>query len=455
MAQPKRKRARRDTKPCDSVPCGSLRAPASRRLETRLHERIRLIEKDDPWQPGPRPAWVRSLHASVRPEWIRLDADELLDVAQRNTGLSDFGGGEFQTPYRIFVRACESEAKLHSLGRMLVRGDVLTWLENRLRLIDARKRDSAIAAQRIERPIFITGLPRTGTTILHELFMQDPDNRVPLHWEVRQPCPAPTAASYASDPRIAQTDDELQLWNQIVPEYAAMHELGARIPVEDIQITTHTFVSDELMGRQIVPSYAAWFASADKSAGFAFHRQFLQHLQSHHAGKRWVLKSPSWLGLLPVLFGEYPDARVVVTHRDPLKVLPSVVSILYSTAFVRSDAVDAEMFKGWFSPETCRALLDGMCAFRDAGRIAATQFCDVQYADVMRDPAGALARVYERFGLAFAPELGERIRAYVASKPRGKHGAHRYAFEKLGRNADAERARFRSYQERFGVPAEG
>ncbi len=410
---------------------------------------------EDVWRPGPRPAWVRSLHAAVDPAWVRLDADELLEVAQRNTGLADFGGDEFLLPYRIFVRACESEARLHALGRLLVRGDVLNWLENRLRLADARKREPAIAAQRIDAPVFITGLPRTGTTILHELFAQDPDNRVPQHWEVRFPCPAPETASYATDPRIAHAEDELQLWNQIVPEYSAMHELGARIPVEDIQITAHTFVSDELMGRHMVPSYAAWFASADKRIGFAFHRRFLQHLQARHAGKRWVLKSPSWLGLLPVLFGEYPDARVVITHRDPLKVLPSVVSILYSTAFVRSDAVDAEMFKGWFSPETCRALLDGMSAFRDSGHVPGAQFCDVLYADVMRDPAGAVQRVYERFGLAFAPELAERIRAYVAGKPRGKHGAHRYAFETLGRDAGEERERFRSYQERFGVLSEG
>jgi hypothetical protein len=398
---------------------------------------------------------VRSLHAAVRPEWIRLDADELLEAAQRSTGLDDFGGEEFLTPYRIFLRACESEARLHALGRMLVRGDVLTWLENRLRLADARKRDPRIAAQRIERPIFITGLPRTGTTILHELLMQDSDNRVPLHWEVRLPCPAPEAASYETDPRIARAEDELQLWNEIVPEYRAMHELGARIPVEDIQITPPSFVSDELMGRHVVPSYAAWYAAADKSVAFAFHRRFLQHLQSRHARARWVLKSPSWLGLLPVLFGEYPDARVVVTHRDPLKVLPSVVSILYSTAFVRSDAVDAETFKGWFSPEACRGLLDAMTTFRESGAIPPTQFCDVLYADVVRDPARAVEAIYRRFGLDFRPELAERLRGYLASKPRGKHGAHRYEFGALGRDAGAERERFRSYQERYGVPSEG
>ncbi len=409
---------------------------------------------DDVWQPGPRPAWVRSLHAAVDPAWISLDPDELLAAAAKHTGLADFGGEDFLVPYRIFLRAAEQEAKLHPLGRMLLRGDVLSWLENRLRLTGARKRDPAIARQEIEATIFITGLPRTGTSILHELFAQDPENRVPLHWEVRSPCPAPETASYASDPRIERAEEELQLWNQIVPEYGAMHELGARIPVEDIQITAHSFVSDELMGRHIVPSYAAWYAAADKAPAFAFHRRFLQHLQSRHAGKRWVLKAPSWLGLLPVLFGEYPDARVVITHRDPLKVLPSVVSILYSTAFVRSDAVDADTFKDWFSPETCRALLDGMAAFRDSGRVAAKQFCDVRYADLMRDPVGTMARVYGHFGLSLSREAAERIRAYLAAKPKGKRGAHRYAFENLGREAGAERERFRGYQERFGVPSE-
>ncbi len=409
---------------------------------------------DDVWQPGPRPQWVRSLHASVDPAWIRLDADELLEEATRRTGLGDFGDDAFLEPYRILLRALEAEAKLHALGRMLVRGDVLNWLENRLRLTDARKRVPAIAREKIEAPIFITGLPRTGTSILHEMFAQDPANRVPLHWEVRHPCPAPETATYQGDSRIARAEEAIQLWNQIVPEYATMHELGARIPVEDIQITSHEFRSDELMGRYVVPSYAAWYAQADLAPAFAFHRRFLQHLQSRHCGSRWVLKAPSWLGILPALFHEYPDARVVVTHRDPLAVLPSVVSILYSTAFVRSDAVDAEMFKGWFSPEACCALLDRMIAFRDSGRIAASRFCDVRYADLVTRPVETLERVYEQFAMPFDAAVVTRVRAYLAAKPKGKRGTHRYAFENLGRERTTERARFRGYQERFGVPSE-
>jgi hypothetical protein len=409
---------------------------------------------EDVWRPGPRPQWLRALNAAADPAWIRLDADELLTDAVRRTGLTDFGGEAFLEPYRIFVRALEEEAKLHPLGRILARGDLRGWLENRLRLAEARKRSPGIAHEAVRAPIFITGLPRTGTSILHELLAQDPAHRAPLHWEVRHPCPAPEAASFESDARIAQAELELELWSQAVPEYGAMHELGARLPVECIQITAHEFRSDELMGRHVVPSYAAWLARADLAPAFAFHRRFLQHLQSRCRRERWVLKAPSHLAALPQLFAEYPDARVVVTHRDPLKVLPSVASILYATAWVRSDAVDAQAVLGWFTPETCSGLLDALAAWRDAGALPESQLCDVRYADLMARPFEAIAAVYDRFGIPLRAEAEARMRAYLAGKPKDKHGAHRYAFEHIGRERARERERFRAYQERHGVPSE-
>ncbi|HEY8153549.1 MAG TPA: sulfotransferase [Myxococcota bacterium] len=409
---------------------------------------------DEDWRPGPRPAWVRSLHAATDPDWIRLDPDELLDEAVRRSGLSDFGGDAFLEPFRLFVKALAEEAKLHPIGRILARGDLRNWLENRLRLAEARKTRPEIAREEVRAPIFITGLPRTGTSILHELLAQDPAHRAPLHWEVRSPCPPPEAASFETDARIALAEEELQLWNQVVPEYAAMHELGARLPVECIQITAHEFRSDELSGRHQVPSYAVWLARADLAPAYAFHRRFLQHLQSRCPRERWVLKAPSHLGALASLFGEYPDARVVVTHRDPLKVLPSVASILYSTAWVRSDAVDAQAVLGWFTPETCLALLGAMSGLRDAGAVPADRFCDVRYADLMARPIETLAAVYDHFGIPLGAEAEARVRAYLAGKPRHKLGVHRYAFENTGRERARERERFRGYQERYGVPSE-
>jgi hypothetical protein len=412
---------------------------------------------DSVWRPGPRPAWVQSLHEVLEPGWIRLDADELLDEARRRTDLCDFGGDAFLEPFRIFVRALDEEAKLHAVGRAISKSDCLNWLENRLRLADTRKRHPEIAAAPVDRPLFITGLPRTGTSILHELLAQDPDHRAPLHWEVRSPCPAPDEASHAADardPRIARAQRQIQLWNEIVPEYAAMHELGARIPVECVQITAHEFVSEELLGRYQVPSYAAWYATADVRGAYRFHRAMLQHLQWRCRRERWVLKAPSHLPVLDALLDVYPDARIVMTHRDPLKILPSVASILYSTMWVRSDDVDADALLGWFTGETCLALIERANALRASGRVDPKQFFDVRYEDLVKRPIPTLAGIYAHFGIPFGAEAERRMRDYLASKPRGRHGEHRYHFEHTGFDLAAERERFRTYRERFGVPSE-
>jgi hypothetical protein len=403
------------------------------------------------WRPGPRPDWVQALHTVADPAWIRLDADELLGEAQARTGLADFGDDAFLEPYRIFVRALDEEAQLHALGRLIARSDVVNWLENRLGLTDFRKRHAEIAREPIERPLFITGLPRTGTSILHELLACDPAHRVPLHWEVRHPCPPPEAASHENDPRIARAERQVQLWNQIVPEYKVMHELGARLPVECIQITAHEFRSEELMGRHQVPSYAAWYARCDLAPAYRFHRAMLQHLAFRHRRERFVLKAPSHLAALRPLLAVYPDARIVVTHRDPLEILPSVASILYSTAWVRSDAVDPTAMLGWFTGETCLGLLDAMTELRGSSDVDPAQFHDVRYAELVARPFETIAALYDHFGLRFSGEAEARMRAYLAVKPKGKHGAHRYDFAATGFDLLTERERFRPYRERYGV----
>jgi hypothetical protein len=410
--------------------------------------------KPHPLQPGPRPEWVAALNASCDPSWISLDADALLAEAQKSTGLSDFGGDGFQQGMRVFLRAVDAEAQLHYLGRSLTRGDVLNLLENRLRMTEWRKRHPEIDAVKIEKPIFIMGLPRTGTSILHELLSQDPAHRVPLHWEVRHPCPPPESASFASDPRIERAQREVRLWNEIVPEYDSMHELGAAIPVECIMLTQHEFVSEQLAGTCQVPSYAAWLATADQRPAYAFHKRMLQHLSWRCPGERWVLKAPSHLTALDALVSIYPDARIVWTHRDPLRVMGSVASILFATAWVRSDAVDGDRVLSWFDGATCAGLLDAATKLRDSGIVPEAQCVDLLYGDLVRDPLAAIRGVYEHFGIALSREAEARIRAYMAAKPKDKHGAHAYSFESTGADPATERRRFAAYQARFGVPSE-
>ena len=407
------------------------------------------------WQPGPRPAWVRTLNALGDPGGISLDPDEILGEAMRRVGLSDFGDDAWREGYQVFLGALESEARLHFIGRVLARSDVLNWLENRLQMTDARKRHPEIEQQPIERPLFITGLPRTGTSILHDLLGHDPGARVPRAWEVRHPCPPPERASYETDERIARADEEVRLWSEIVPEYDSMHELGARLPVECIQLTAHEFRSDELSGRHLVPSYAGWLAGADLVPAYAFHRQMLKLLQWRAPGQHWVLKAPSHLGALDALLAVYPDARIIWTHRDPLTVMASVASILFSTAWVRSDAVDADQVLGWFTGETCAALLAAGSAVRDRADVDASQFCDVRYADLALDPGKTIAGIYDHFGIAFDARAEAAIRRAIQAKPQDRHGRHRYDFSDTRWDPAVERERFRHYQERYGVPSEG
>jgi hypothetical protein len=397
---------------------------------------------------------VRVLNLLGSPDWVALDEASLLDEARANTGLSDFGPDDFREPLRVFLDALEREAQLNLVGRLLARGDLVNLLENRLRITDAFKRHPEIGEEAVERPIFITGLPRTGTTILHEALGCDPGSRVPLAWEVRHPCPPPEAKSYATDPRIALAEDEIGFWNLVVPEYKTMHELGARVPVECIVLTAHAFRSDELSGRHQVPSYAGWLAQADLKPAYAWHRRMLQLLQWRCPGQRWVLKAPSHMTALPTLFAVYPDARVVWTHRDPLKVIGSVASILFATAWVRSDAVDGDAVATWFTGETCAQILAAASALRDGSAVDPAQFCDVLYADFMRDPLAAVAGVYQRFGIELSAEAEARMRAHLAARPKDRHGAHQYAFEDTGLDLETERRRFAAYRERYRVPAE-
>jgi hypothetical protein len=397
---------------------------------------------------------VRALNTLGDPSWIRLDEGALLDEAVRNTGLSDFGGDSFRTPLRIFLDSLAQEAQLNFVGRVLARSDILNLLENRLRMTEARQRNPEIDAVQVTRPIFITGLPRTGTSILHELLAQDPANRVPLAWEVRSPCPPPESATYETDPRIEKTDLEIRFWNHVVPEYPTMHELGAKIPVECIMLTMHEFLSDQLSGTHRVPSYAAWLAQTDMRPAYAYHRQMLQLLQWRAPRERWVLKAPSHMATLDALLAVYPDARIIQTHRDPLKVMGSVASILYATAWVRSDGLDPEQVLQWFGGESCSFLLENAMRVRNSGIVDAQQFVDVRYQDLMQDPFDTIRGIYEHFGIPYSAEAEARMRAYLAAKPKDKHGAHQYAFEDTGFDLETERRRFAAYQERYRVPSE-
>jgi len=403
-----------------------------------------------------RSAWLRAFNALGRPfeSLLKLDEGGLLRAAQRKTGLSDFGPDEFRAPLAVFMKSLEEEAKLTLMGRILTRRDVFVLLCNRLQIVDAFRRHPEIEKEAIREPLFIVGLSRSGTSILHELLARDPSLRALASWEARYPCPPPEVESYRNNPRIRLADFELKLWPRLVPDYRSMHEMGAWIPTECGDITCHAFIGDRLPAIYQVPSYARQIAGADMHPAYRIHKQILQILQWKVKAERWLLKAPAHMNWLPTLFEVYPDARVIQTHRDPLQIMGSTVSLISAILWMRTREVDPEQVSLAFGPAYYEPQLYEVMRLRDEGVVPAEHFHDVRFQDLMDNPFDALRGVYDYFAWEYSGEAEARMRDYLADKPRGKFGKHFYSFHDLGLDLETERARYRGYQERFDVPSE-
>ncbi len=381
---------------------------------------------------------------------VRLDADDLLAEARRRAGHDNFGPPDLDEPLRRLLESYERDAALTFIGRIAARRDTLRLLEYRLRMEADRRRHPEIAAQKIRRPLFVTGLPRTGTTLLHGLLAQDPTNRVPVTWECMFPSPPPERHRRDRDPRIRAAERQIRWFHRLNPDFRRIHPTGARLPEECLIITSHSFQSFQFHTAHYVPTYQGWLEQTDLHESYAVHRRFLQHLQWHTGGERWVLKAPAHVFGQRALFDVYPDAGVILTHRDPLQVVASVASLhtsLRGTFSVRVDpvAVGAEQAARWADGIT-RAL-----AARDAGCAPATSFVDVRYTDLVRDPIAIVQRVYERFQLPLTAVVEAQMRRFLADNPQGKHGRHDYDLAQFGLDPARERERFRKYRERFDL----
>jgi Sulfotransferase family len=381
---------------------------------------------------------------------VRLDAGMLLEEARRQTGLEDFGEPAVEEPLRRLIHSYEHEAGLTLIGRIAARQDTLRLLTNRLKMEADRRRHPEIAAVEVRRPLFVTGLPRTGTTLLHGLLAQDPANRAPCNWESMFPSPPPDRARHRRDPRIAWAERQLRWFYRLNPDFRKIHLLGARLPEECLIITSHSFLSFQFQTSHRVPGYQHWLEAQDLRPSYEAHRHFLQHLQWRHPAERWVLKAPAHLYGIRALFATYPDAGIILTHRDPLEVVPSMASLHATLRSTFSDAIDpaetgAEATSRW--AEGIRRAL----AERDSGAVPADRFLDVMYTDLVRDPLAAVRRVYRYYDLPFTDAVEGRMRRFLAENPKDKHGAHRYTLEQFGLDRDVELARYRSYRERFGL----
>jgi hypothetical protein len=390
---------------------------------------------------------ARLIEKPARP-FVRLDRDALLAQARRRADGDDFEDTTFLEGLDRLLHALVTEARLNLLGRFVARDGILGHLVTRLRLEHDRRGHPEIAAQRIDRPIVITGLPRSGSTLLHSLMAQDSANRAPQMWEMVTPSPPPDSATYERDPRIEALERRLRWFDWLAPEFKKIHSVGARLPEECVVILSHSFLSTQFCSMYAVSSYQSWVRSQSLLPAYQLHRRFLQQLQWRCSGERWVLKAPAHLPALAELCAVYPDVGVIMTHREPLEVLPSEASLHTVLRQTFSDAVDPAAVGREVTELTADELYVGLKA-RDQGCAPPERFLDVRYRDLVRDPIGTVHRVYAHFDIPFTTMAETLMRRYLAGSPKDKHGAHVYSLAQFGLDANEEHERYRDYRDRF------
>ncbi|MGC9194672.1 MAG: sulfotransferase family protein [Syntrophobacteraceae bacterium] len=384
---------------------------------------------------------------------INLEQECLLRRAFELTGLDDMGEQPWDEPLSVLLQSIETDARLNLIGRICFRSDILRMLCNRLYLQQARKAHPQIAEQIISGPVFITGLPRTGSTLLHALLAQDPQSRAPQVWEVMHPTPPPERASYKQDPRVYKTARELKWLDIIIPGFKKAHMIDARLPQECIAITGHSFISYLFESMYFVHSYRAWHEKEDKGPAYEYHKQFLQHLQWRAPGTHWALKAPSHLFALKTLLQVYPDARIVLTHRDPLSVLPSCASFTELLRGAFTNTIDkkqlgAEIAQHWqkgsrIAVDFCKSQGDG------PGHVL-----NIFYNDLVKNPLAVVRSIYRHFDMKLTAEAEAAMRVFLARNPQNNHGVHRYTLCEYGFDPETERRRFAPYTGFFGIEPE-
>jgi hypothetical protein len=385
----------------------------------------------------------------------RLQRDRLLGEAIALAGSDDLGEPSWEEGLDYLLDGLEHEARLNEIGVEVAATDVVRSLANRMGITAWRREHPEVAEESVERPIFIVGQPRTGTTILHDLLAQDPALRAPLTWELDRPSPPPEPTTSDTDPRIDEVQANLEMTDLLIPGFREFHPMGARLAQECVRITAGDFRSMIFPIQYRVPTYDRWLLhEADLAPAYRWHRRFLQHLQSREPTPQWLLKSPAHLWHLDALAAEYPDALVVQTHRDPLKVIASTSALATHLRRMATDDPDLTEIAVAYCDDILVGLDRGMDA-RARGVIAPERIVDVHFLDFVADPIATIRQVYGALGRELDDDAEQRMRDFLAEHPGdGGGGGTRYRFADTGLDADALRERSAAYQAHFGVESE-
>jgi len=383
-----------------------------------------------------------------------FELEKLEQAAREQTGLSDFGGDDYREPLARLVAALNTEARLNDFGRLRAQMTINAGLCTRLQIVDFLHSHPQVRDEQVVKPVFIVGLPRTGTTALHHMLNQDRLNRTLRLWEAQNPIPPPETATYTSDPRIARQREGVALTETFLPGFMTTHLIAAEEPDECYMLLNRVFMSVEYSALFHIPSYADWlYANLCRRDSYAWHKLQLQLLQSRHPGS-WVLKAPfHQLGLTEIL-KYYPDAIIVQTHRAPMSLVASGCSFSEILRRSGSDHIDrAEIGRDWMDMlrvytrtfEADRAHLEPLHP---------GQFLDLEHDAFVTDPWPAIEGIYQLRGTPLDVEGRDCMARWLAEHPRGKHGKHEYRLEDYGIERAEVESVFGDYVRRYGLTME-
>jgi Sulfotransferase family len=384
---------------------------------------------------------------------VELEPEALMGAARVETGLADFGPADFAARLDVLCRAMRDEGGFNAAGLLQQQTLLGGLLKNRLLLEALWRRHPAILDEPVRAPIVICGLPRTGTTHLHNLMSVDPALRSLPYWESLEPVlsdreqPAPGAP----DPRLARTQMALDFLHAAMPYFNRMHEMTVGHAHEEIQLLAIDFSTMLFETTAPMPLWRDQYLARDQRPSYAYLRRILQALQWLRGGTRWVLKSPQHLEQFPALVDTFPDATFVVTHRDPVSVTASMVTMLAYSARLTRDRVDVEGIGHYWADRLERML--HRCA-EDRDVLPAAQSIDVHFDAFMADDLAMVARVYELAGQPLDEDATAAMATFMTEHPRGKFGSVVYDLDQFGLDAAERRKSLRFYTDRFDVTLE-
>jgi hypothetical protein len=415
---------------------------------------VRIDDLADPRFP---PAVVEAMAAvEALAAAVTLEPAGLCEQAQAETGLSDFGDDAFRARLDVLTAALREEGDLSPLGRVSAQGQLVGMLRNRLLVEDLIVEHPEILDVEIRRPIVIAGQPRTGTTHLHNLMAADPALRSLPYWESLEPVlgaeERAEVAQGGPDPRPGRTEVGLTFLNEALPYFKRMHEMTVDHVHEEIQLlaidaSTMLF---ETMG--VLPTWRDYYLAQDQTPSYRYLKRVLQVLQWQRGGDRWVLKSPQHLEQFGPLLTVFPDATVVVTHRDPVSVIASNATMLAYTARLNHTRPDPPAIGRYWSDRIEQMLDTGM---REHDQLPADASIDVRFHEFMADDLAMVERIYDVARQPFDATARDAMSGFLDDHPRGRYGGVRYDLAgDFGIDPADRRAAMRDYVTRFGVDEE-